>query len=107
MAGNQKKKEDERRRRARRTVVWRATVATAQGEQKGWVRNISAAGMALQTETPLAMRTAVTILLEKHGALDGFVVWTQDVLHGIAFVQEPAAIIERFGAEAARLGMQD
>ena len=96
---------DDRRRWQRRTVIWRAQVHSSAGEQTGWVRNISAAGMALQCDTPIDVQGTVTVTLEKYGTLRGEVVWQREVLHGIAFVDSPDDVITRFGTEAAKFGM--
>jgi hypothetical protein len=96
---------DDRRRSPRRTVIWRADASLESGERKLWVRNISAVGMALQSESPLPLHAGIVVRLEKHGVFEGRIVWAQDSLYGMAFAEAPEVIIERFGSEAATLGM--
>ncbi len=93
-----------RRRHHRRTVVWKAQLAIGSHSLNCWVRNISPFGALLQIDLPLAQQSPVSVTLDKIGALQGFIAWSNGSLHGIAFVEAPEAIVSRFGGEADALG---
>ncbi len=93
-----------RRRHNRRTVVWKATIMVGAHKLPCWVRNISPFGALLQIDLPLAQSSSLTIDLEKIGSVAGFVAWSNGTLHGIAFMEAPETVAQRFGTEADRLG---
>jgi hypothetical protein len=93
-----------RRRHHRRTVVWKAQLQVGGHSLNCWVRNISPFGALLQIDLPLAQQSPVSITLDKIGSLSGFIAWSNGSLHGIAFVEAPELIKDRFGTEADALG---
>jgi hypothetical protein len=93
-----------RRRHNRRTVVWKATIQVGAHKLPCWVRNISPFGALLQIDLPLAQSSSVVIEFDKIGAVSGFVAWSNSTLHGIAFMEAPELVAQRFGTEAERLG---
>lgn len=93
-----------RRRHHRRTVVWKAQLQVGSHSLNCWVRNISPYGALLQIDLPLAQQSPVSITLEKVGSLAGFIAWSNGSLHGIAFLETPEAIKDRFATEADALG---
>ncbi len=97
--------ETERRRWPRRTVLWPAQLFVGDISYKCWIRNISASGVALQADVVLAKQLAVRVQLERHGAFDGFVIWSGNNLHGIVFVEAPEKVVQRFGDDADKLGL--
>jgi hypothetical protein len=96
---------EDRRRWPRRTVLWPAELQAGAVMHPCWVRNITAMGAALQTDIALPRRLMVTLHIPDHGRFEAFIIWADDHLHGIAFVDTPERIIERFGKEAKILGM--
>ncbi len=93
-----------RRRHNRRTVVWKASVQIGAHKLPCWVRNISPFGALLQIDLPMAQSSSVVIEFDKIGAVSGFVAWSNSTLHGIAFMEAPELVAQRFGTEADRLG---
>jgi hypothetical protein len=93
-----------RRRHNRRTVVWKATIQVGAHKLPCWVRNISPFGALMQIDLPLAQSSSIVMELEKVGPVAGFVAWSNGTLHGIAFMEAPDAVAQRFGSEADRLG---
>lgn len=96
---------DDRRRHRRRVVVWKARLAAGSHQFVCWIRNVSPTGMMIQVDLPLAVHSAVRIETDKYGAFDGFIAWTSEALHGIAFVEPPERIRARFGRDSAKLGL--
>jgi hypothetical protein len=93
-----------RRRHNRRTVVWKATIQVGAHKLPCWVRNISPFGALMQIDLPLAQSSSIVMELDKIGPVAGFVAWSNGTLHGIAFMESPDVVAQRFGTEADRLG---
>jgi PilZ domain len=97
--------DSERRRWPRRTVLWPAQLQVGSETYKCWIRNISTSGVALQADVSLTKQLPVSVILERQGQFDGFVIWTGTNLHGIHFVESPEHVVQRFGDDAETLGL--
>jgi len=75
--------EPERRRETRKGTYWPATLKTPDGSFECRVMNLSPRGAKVEIDHAMALKAAVTLILEPLGEFTGTVAWRRPGLIGI------------------------
>lgn len=91
----------------RRTVLLAGSVVYNRQHFPCRVRNVSAAGMQVQIDVPLAPGTPVHAELPRFGRFPAVVAWVEGRMMGLVFPDGAAGGLARFGDAAVRWGLID
>lgn len=97
----------ETRESRRRTVLLAGSIVYNRQHFPCRVRNISAGGLQVQIDVPLAPGTPVHAELPRFGRFPAVVAWNEGRMMGVVFPEGAAATLKRFGEAAVRLGLID
>ncbi len=97
----------ETREGRRRTVLLAGAIVYNRQQFPCRVRNISAGGLQVQIDVPLAPGTPVHAELPRFGRFPAVVAWNEGRMMGVVFPEGAAATLKRFGEAAVRLGLID
>jgi hypothetical protein len=89
----------------RRTVLLAGSIVYNRQHFPCRVRNVSVAGLQVQTDTPLAVGTPVHAELPRLGRFPAVVAWVDGQMMGLVFPEGAAGGLARFGEAAVRLGL--
>jgi|GEM_PF-1311101 len=95
-------------RGARRSKVMLAGSIVCNGQRFPCrVRDLSAGGLKVVIDVPLAPGTPVHAELPRFGRFPAVVAWVEGRLMGLVFPEGTAAALARFGESAVKLGLID
>lgn len=103
MNGDDTRKEERRNRR--RTVVMTGKIIVNGQPIACRIRNLSATGLMVACDIPLAPGTVVHAEISRYGSFPAVVSWTEGGRMGLTFVDGAAGGLARFGDRAAVLGL--
>lgn len=95
------------REERRRTVLLAGAVVYNRQHFPCRVRNVSASGMQVEIDVPLAPGTPVHADLPRYGRFPAVVAWIEGRMMGLVFPEGAAGGLARFGDAAVRLGLVD
>lgn len=98
--------EDERRPR-RSTGMLAGAVVHDRQRFPCRIRDISAGGVKVVIDVPLAPGTPVHVELSRYGRFPAVVAWIEGRVMGLVFPEGSAGALARFGESAIRLGLID
>ena len=99
--------EKQDRETPRRTVMLAGSIIYNRQRFPCRVRNVSAGGLKVQIDVPLAPGTPVHAELPRFGRFPAVVAWVDGPMMGLVFPEGIAASLARFGESAAKLGLLD
>lgn len=97
----------ERRRTRRSTVMLAGAIVYNQQRFPCRVRDVSAGGMKVVIDVPLAPGTPVHADLPRFGRFPAVVAWVEGRMMGLVFPEGAAGGLARFGPNAVKLGLVD
>lgn len=97
--------EKQGRETPRRTVMLAGSIIYNRQRFPCRVRNVSAGGLKVQIDVPLAPGTPVHAELPRFGRFPAVVAWVEGSMMGLAFPEGIPASLARFGDGAAKLGL--
>jgi hypothetical protein len=89
----------------RRTVLLAGSIVHNRQRFPCRVRNVSAGGLKVQIDVPLAPGTPVHAELPRFGRFPAVVAWVEGGMMGLVFPEGAAGGLARFGEAAAKLGL--
>lgn len=98
---------DESRVARRATVMLAGSIVYNRQRFPCRVRNVSAGGLKVQIDVPLAPGTPVHAELPRFGRFPAVVAWVEGRMMGLVFPEGVAGGLARFGEAALRLGLID
>lgn len=109
MAGDDDRSGDDGDKRTgrRRTVMLAGSIVYNRQRFPCRVRNVSASGLKVQIDVPLAPGTPVHAELPRFGRFPAVVAWVDGPMMGLVFPEGAAGGLARFGEAAVRLGLVD
>lgn len=107
MADDRSPNRDHGRNVRRTTVMLAGSIVYNRQRFPCRVRNVSAGGLMVQTETPLAPGTPVHAELPRFGRFPAVVAWVDGRMMGLVFPEGEARGLARFGEHAVKLGLVD
>jgi PilZ domain len=87
----------ERRHHKRKPVLWAARVETRDGPCECIILDLSLGGAKLRGATDVAADQAVTLVIDRFGALKAKVVWSRQNYMGLRFTDSPDQIAHILG----------
>lgn len=99
-------REDERQTR-RSTVMLAGAIVYDRQRFPCRIRDVSAGGVKVVIDVPLAPGTPVHLELSHYGRFPAVIAWIEGRLMGLVFPEGSAGTLARFGESAARLGLID
>lgn len=91
----------------RRTVMLAGSIVYNRQRFPCRVRNLSAGGLKVQIDVPLAPGTPVHAELPRFGRFPAVVAWVEGRMMGLVFPEGAATSLARFGDAAVKLGLID
>ena len=98
---------DDTRTARRSTVMLAGSIVYNRQRFPCRVRNISAGGLRVQIDVPLAPGTPVHAELPRFGRFPAVVAWVKGRMMGLVFPEGVAGGLARFGESAVTLGLID
>ena len=91
----------------RRTVMLAGSIVYNRQRFPCRVRNVSAGGLKVQIDVPLAPGTPVHAELPRFGRFPAVVAWVDGPMMGLVFPEGAGVALARFGDAAVKLGLID
>lgn len=88
---------ENRRKHKRKPVLWAARIETPDGDFDCIALDLSRGGAKVRLAAPLALHQAVTLVIDRFGALGAEVVWRRSGQVGLKFTDDPATIARILG----------
>ncbi len=96
---------NDQRRMRRSTVMLAGAIVYNRQRFPCRIRDISAGGLKVVIDVPLAPGTPVHAELPRYGRFPAVVAWVEGRLMGLVFPEGAAGALARFGEGAAKLGL--
>ncbi|MBL6946651.1 MAG: PilZ domain-containing protein [Rhodospirillales bacterium] len=82
------------RQHQRKSVCFAASVKINGQAVAAEIKDISAGGAKVEVEQSIGQNSAITLTIERFGDFDGEITWSRDMIIGVKFSEDPAAMAE-------------